>query len=455
MPTGHSSNTLPHGTRIPGVEGVRALAAVSVLVFHCWWYGADGPSRADLGLVNRFVLPHLPLGVTLFFSLSGFLLYQPFVAAALSGSPFPKVGTYFRNRGLRILPAYWAILLAVGVVLPAALLRQSRDHLVLGRLVDAPGLALQTATLTQGYSPGGLLSGIAPAWSLAVEVVFYLTLPLLGLLAVVVARRAARPRWRLLAGLVPAGLLLVVGLSGRAVARFLVPAGGMFPGWDGDWHSVIVRSFWAQADLFAFGMALAVLYVGRHQGLVRLPGRWPLLAVTGAAAAAIPTMLVLDRGVIDKAMYAYQLPMSLACTLLLAVVVLPGQAARPTPLLQVLTSRPLVAVGLASYSLFLWHEPLQRLLHERGLTLDGSGGFAVNLVTLGMLSGLLSALTYRYVERPALRRKRRRQPKAIDRTTGQPLASHGGSSAGTLRARTDPASHPGDSPVRHWSARHR
>jgi peptidoglycan/LPS O-acetylase OafA/YrhL len=218
---------------------------------------------------------------------------------------------------------------------------------------------------------------------------------------------------------------------------------------------VIVRSFWAQADLFAFGMALAVLYVGRHQGLVRLPGRWPLLAVTGAAAAAIPTMLVLDRGVIDKAMYAYQLPMSLACTLLLAVVVLPGQAARPTPLLQVLTSRPLVAVGLASYSLFLWHEPLQRLLHERGLTLDGSGGFAVNLVTLGMLSGLLSALTYRYVERPALRRKRRRQPKAIDRTTGQPLASHGGSSAGTLRARTDPASHPGDSPVRHWSARHR
>ena len=424
MPTGRSSNTLPHGTRIPGVEGVRALAAVSVLVFHCWWYGADGPSRADLGLVNRFILPHLPLGVTLFFSLSGFLLYQPFVAAALNGSPFPKVGTYFRNRGLRILPAYWAILLAVGVVLPAALLRQSRDHLVLGRLSDNPRLALQTATLTQGYSPGGLLSGIAPAWSLAVEVVFYLTLPLLGLLAVVAAQRAATPRWRLLAGLAPAGLLLVIGLSGRAVARFLIPpAGGMFPGWDGDWHSVIVRSFWAQADLFAFGMALAVLYVGLQQGLVRLPGRWPLLALAAAAAAAIPTMLLLDRGLINKTMYAYQLPMSLACTLLLAVVVLPpDQAARPSRLLGVLTSRPLVAVGLASYSLFLWHEPLQRLLHERGLTLDGSRGFAVNLATLGVLSGLLSALTYRYVERPALRRKRRRRPEAIDRTS-QPLAS--------------------------------
>jgi hypothetical protein len=57
---------------IPGVEGVRAVAAVSVLIFHCWRYTADGPSRADLGLVDRFVLPHLSLGVTLFFSLSGF-----------------------------------------------------------------------------------------------------------------------------------------------------------------------------------------------------------------------------------------------------------------------------------------------------------------------------------------------------------------------------------------------
>jgi peptidoglycan/LPS O-acetylase OafA/YrhL len=123
----------------------------------------------------------------------------------VSGSPFPKVGSYFRNRALRILPAYWVILLAVGVLLPAALVRQSRDQLILGRLVENPWLAVRNATLTQGYSPTGLLSGIAPAWSLAVEVVFYLALPLLGLLAVVAARRAATPARRLLAGLAPGG----------------------------------------------------------------------------------------------------------------------------------------------------------------------------------------------------------------------------------------------------------
>jgi peptidoglycan/LPS O-acetylase OafA/YrhL len=184
MPVGRPPDAPGRAAPIPGVEGVRAVAAVSVLVFHCWRFTAVGASRAELGLVERLVLPHLTLGVTLFFSLSGFLLYRPFVAAALSGSPFPKVGSYFRNRALRILPAYWVILLTIGVLLPAALVRQSRDRLVLGWLVEHPWLALRNATLTQGYSPRGLLTGIAPAWSLAVEVVFYLALPLLGLLAV-------------------------------------------------------------------------------------------------------------------------------------------------------------------------------------------------------------------------------------------------------------------------------
>jgi hypothetical protein len=111
---------------------------------------------------------------------------------------------------------------------------------------------------------------------LAVEVVFYLALPLLGLLAVVAARRAATPARRLLAGLAPAGLLLVVGLSGRAVARFLIPAEGMSPDWDGDWHSVVVRSFWAKADLFTFGMAWPSSVSASSRGWCgsRIVGRW-------------------------------------------------------------------------------------------------------------------------------------------------------------------------------------
>jgi len=399
----------PRGeSRIPGVEGVRAVAASCVLIYHCWLYGAGGGERAHLGLVNRFLLPHLPLGVMLFFALSGFLLYLPFVSSVVNQTNYPNLRRYFRNRALRILPAYWAILFAIGVLLPAAVIRTSPDSITLGRLTSSPAVIVRDAALVQDYLPSSVLTGISPAWSLAVEVVFYLVLPLLGWLAAAGARRAEGPGGRSLAALVPVALLVVVGVSGRATARFLVvPGGGWSPGWDGDWHSVIARSFWAQADLFAFGMALAVLRVNLERGRVRLPAWWRPAAVVAAAAVAVPTMLLLDRGVFDKEAYAYQGPMSLACALLLALVVLPDPRPGRRPLIRLLTTRPFVAVGLASYSLFLWHEPLVRLLHARGLTRPGEVGFLVNLLVVGVLAGLLSALTYRYVERPALRLKDR------------------------------------------------
>ena len=79
--------------------------------------------------------------------------------------------------------------------------------------------------------------------------------------------------------------------------------------------------------------------------------------------------------------------------------------------MRALEVRPIVAVGLVSYSLFLWHEPLIRWLREHGMTLSGSAGFVANLVVVGAVAGLLSFLTYRYIELPALRRKAR-QPVA-------------------------------------------
>jgi peptidoglycan/LPS O-acetylase OafA/YrhL len=99
---------------------------------------------------------------------------------------------------------------------------------------------------------------------------------------------------------------------------------------------------------------------------------------------------------------------ALSCALLLAIVVLhepePTTLPRVTRLLE---ARILVAVGLASYSLFLWHEPIVRLLQREHLTVQGVDGFWVNLILLGLISGGLSALTYRWVERPALSRKAR------------------------------------------------
>jgi peptidoglycan/LPS O-acetylase OafA/YrhL len=103
----------------------------------------------------------------------------------------------------------------------------------------------------------------------------------------------------------------------------------------------------------------------------------------------------------------YDVLMAVSCSLLLAIVVLPDPGpSRRRRLLRLLDTPPLVVVGLVSYSLFLWHEPLVYWLREHGLTRPGAGGFVVNLVVLAAGAGALAALTYRFVERPAMARKR-------------------------------------------------
>src|SRR5436190_12660103 len=106
-----------HSSRLPGIEGARACAALSVLVFHCWLYGDPRGMPAPFGLD---VMPHFALGVILFFTLSGFLLYRPFVAATFDPAARPRLREFYRNRALRIVPAYWVILWFVALGLRMA-----------------------------------------------------------------------------------------------------------------------------------------------------------------------------------------------------------------------------------------------------------------------------------------------------------------------------------------------
>jgi peptidoglycan/LPS O-acetylase OafA/YrhL len=126
----------------------------------------------DLGPLSAHLFPHLPLGVTLFFALSGFLLYRPFASATLRGTALPSRRSYLRNRALRILPAYWFWLFLTAVVFGLAAVRV-HSSVETGRILD-PLTLLAAAALIQNYIPGTLLAGIAGTWSLAVEAAFYL-----------------------------------------------------------------------------------------------------------------------------------------------------------------------------------------------------------------------------------------------------------------------------------------
>src|SRR3954452_21423955 len=95
----------PGNPRFPMVDGLRAFAALTVLVGHTSFLsGFNG--HGEIGAIAS----RLDLGVAVFFVISGFLLYRPFVAARYEARPAPRVSRYARRRVLRIVPAYWLAL---------------------------------------------------------------------------------------------------------------------------------------------------------------------------------------------------------------------------------------------------------------------------------------------------------------------------------------------------------
>lgn len=402
---GRSSVGPVSDTRLPGVEGLRALAACGVVVYHTWLLGSPG-GAPDLGPLSRTVIPHLTLGVTLFFALSGFLLYRPFAGALLRGESRPSFASYLWNRTLRILPAYWVILLIAALALRAVFVRVSPFDLDTAGFLNHPRMLAANLLLVQNYHPATYFTGIGPAWSLAIEVIFYLALPLLVLFAWALARGVSTRSGRRMAAFAPSVLMLLIGLSGKAAGSYLVPAkGGIgWVGWVGNWNSVLERSFWAQADLFAFGLAIAVMRIDWEDGLLRLPSWWRKAGAAMAALITFATLKLAGDGRLGQHKYATM--MALACGLFLALIVLPPAGTNTQPFfIRALRSRVLMSIGLASYSLFLWHEPLIRWMKERGVMLPGAGGFVANLALVGLVAGVFSAVTYRLVELPALRRK--------------------------------------------------
>ena len=95
----------PGNPRFPLFDGMRAIAAGSILVTHV-------AAITSFNLLNPLgaYTARLNMGVAFFFVISGFLLYRPFLAARFAGRPPPRIRDYARRRVLRIVPAYWLAL---------------------------------------------------------------------------------------------------------------------------------------------------------------------------------------------------------------------------------------------------------------------------------------------------------------------------------------------------------
>lgn len=387
----------PGNPRFPSFDGLRAIAVLSVLVTHtALLSGAN-----ELAWYGQYTA-RLDVGVTIFFLISGFLLYRPFVAAHLDGRDGPRVRDYARRRVLRIVPAYWLALTVLAIY--PGLEQMWTGHSWIYYL------------FLQNYSADWTFGGLQPAWSLAIEAAFYVALPFVayGL------RWAGRSRDRAGRIRLEVGVIAALGVA-SFVLRAVTPGSPA-----SQWHITLPGTF----DWFALGMLLAVAsaaLAGREPGVVRLLRRWPSSAWLVALALFWFTSTQLGLGgtlffrvTTAQSLAQHLLYGAIAFFLLLPAVFADG--ARGLPRL-VLRNRTLAWLGLVSYGVFLWHHPIALKLTEA----DNHGLFA-GFRMLGITGATTivavacAAASYYLLERPILRYKDRpfgrRRVSAGSGTTG-------------------------------------
>src|SRR5438045_2749299 len=223
--------------RQPGLDLLRALAIIVVVVYHAALFGFKLP-----GGVDRFGW----IGVDLFFVLSGYLIGGQLLAP-LARDQRIKLGRFFARRALRIMPAYFVVL-AIYFLLPSW-----REYSEMSQPLWKFLLSVQNIALHGG-------TAFSHAWSLAVEDQFYLALPFLLLFLF------RRPHATIL---VPS--LIVIG--GIALRGFLAAQNPSF-----DESGVSFRGFqawiyyptWTRLDPLVFGVALAAIEKFRQQWWRRL-----------------------------------------------------------------------------------------------------------------------------------------------------------------------------------------
>lgn len=349
----------------PSLDGLRAVAVVAVMLYH------GGVPWARGGF----------LGVDVFFVLSGFLitslLVQEWTRAGRIG-----LRAFWWRRARRLLPAMMVVLVAVAGY--AFVASSSQPHLrgdslaTLGYISNWWFIESGQSYFDQFMEP----SPLRHTWSLAIEEQFYIVFPLL-LVALLGRLRLGIQGLRL--------VLLSAALASAALMAVLyeplADPSRVYYGTDTRLQALLLGAVLALIP--SVNLSATPLYSQVGGRLVRLPG-WGFVA--WVALSGLLVMFTLAR---ELAPWMYRggflLAAALAGVLIAAVSKSPGST-----LGRLLSWRPVVAIGVVSYGLYLWHWPVYVAVSHERTGLDGLALLALRFA----LTGLLAFLSFRFVEEP-------------------------------------------------------
>ena len=393
-----------HTQPLDGLRGVAVLLIVMLHVTHTLTRDARGRGWTALGLMDaekvRAVWGFGATGVSLFFVLSGFLLFMPYARRLFSIGQQPSPTSFYRKRALRILPGYWtSLLLIVILIAPGYIEKQEKWPDVIKHFL-----------LIHNFDPTTFGTINPVYWSMAIEVQFYLLLPLVAAGLVALGRRG---RWGWLTTAIVAGLLaspLYSWLTTLIVwpTQGFTIAGGLS----------LARYFGS----FALGIAASILYIAATEAKVSwLPAAQAqrLGKIAGLVGATLYLAFILLNVVmrpgdaskpsdaLNTINYFFREPIMAICYsgLLLGVILGWPRWARA------LSGRFLIFIGGVSYSLYLWNEPITRkLVVPLALQMPSEGLAILAAIGLTMLVTLpLAFIFYTLIERPFIRIRLRQQ----------------------------------------------
>jgi peptidoglycan/LPS O-acetylase OafA/YrhL len=346
-------------TYFPSIDGLRAVAVVSVMLYH----------------LRDSLMPGGFIGVDVFFVISGYVVTMSLARDAAQGYSLAEfLKRFYARRIVRIIPALLVCLLVTTlltvVFVPKAWLSEATQKTGLYAFFGLSNFALLSAD--SYFSPRPAFNPFTHTWSLAVEEQFYVFLPLILFFTLPLSRRVG---WR--------GAIARAVLPALCVASFVAMWWVSGANREAAFYMLAYRFWELGAGAMCFlllqnrGVSQPVIQAASWAGAVLIAG-----SVWFADSKAAP--------------FPWALPAVLGTVLLLMAVTAKG--APETPVARLLRSRPFVFVGQLSYSLYLWHWVVYVLFRWTVGLYDPAHMAAAVVLTFA-----LGWASYRFVEQPIRR----------------------------------------------------
>jgi peptidoglycan/LPS O-acetylase OafA/YrhL len=349
LPQNHSGAPVSVRDYRPDIDGLRAIAVLSVLIYH----------------LNKPLLPGGFVGVDIFFVISGYLITSQVYREQIAGTF--SLREFYKRRINRIVPALLVVICAT--LIPGCILLSPGDFV---RLAKSSAFALFGASNIFLWREYGNYFGGSPSeapllhtWSLGVEEQFYLIWPLLIALLLKLSRRHT---------LATLSVITVLALALSHIALGIVPSASYY---------LLPARFFE----LAIGGVLALYVAGRPSG-----------PTPGAALAGFIAGLALIGCSLSPIIADAPFPgvHALWPCVGAALAIWSGRAEHAA--FRIVSNKPMVFIGLISYSLYLWHWPIVAFLRYTNIAIGPGVAGAVFSASI-----LLAWLTWRFIETPLRR----------------------------------------------------